>query len=138
MTDYTLEDANIDADKIVRYWLDSSEEDFSTMLNLFNSKSFTWSLFLGHLCIEKLLKASYVKSNRKHAPFIHNLYRLSELAGMNASEEYLEYLDKITTFNINARYDDYKREFSRLCTPEFTSEWIEKIGKLRAWIKTQL
>jgi len=47
-------------------------------------------------------------------------------------------LDKITAFNLNARYDDYKREFYNLCTPEFTNVWIEKIKILRLWIKEML
>ncbi|NMA69670.1 MAG: HEPN domain-containing protein, partial [Desulfitobacterium sp.] len=47
---------------IIRFWKDSSEKDYSTMLNLFNSKDYHWSLFLGHLVIEKLLKALYVKN----------------------------------------------------------------------------
>jgi hypothetical protein len=30
---------NIDVDKIVRHWIDTSNEDYETMLNLFDSKS---------------------------------------------------------------------------------------------------
>ena len=41
-------------------------------------------------------------------------------------------------FNINARYDDYKQEFYKKCTPEFTEQWIDNIGVLRLWIKEQL
>jgi hypothetical protein len=33
---------------------------------------------------------------------------------------YDEWLDEITTFNINARYDNYKQDFHKLCTEEFT------------------
>jgi uncharacterized protein len=35
-------------------------------------------------------------------------------------------LDEITSFNLNARYDDYKKEFYKLCTPEYTPKtgWI--------------
>lgn len=47
-------------------------------------------------------------------------------------------LDRITTFNINARYDDYKKNFYLLCTAEFTSGWIEKIKTLRLWLKEKL
>jgi hypothetical protein len=53
-------------------------------------------------------------------------------------EEYSDWLDKITTFNLNARYDDYKREFYSLCTPEFTIYWIERIETLRKWISQKL
>ena len=54
------------------------------------------------------------------------------------SEEYANWLDKITSFNINARYEDYKREFYSLCTASYTEEWITKITTLQKWIKQML
>lgn len=132
------ENLSIDVEKIVKHWIDTSEEDYQTMLTLYNSKSYGWALFLGHISIEKLLKAYYVRKYKKHAPFIHNLYRLAELNEIELTEEYSDWLDKITSFNLNARYDDYKREFYSLCTPDFVSNWIEKIEIIRTWIKKML
>jgi HEPN domain-containing protein len=128
----------IDVDKIVKHWIETSDDDFNTMLDLYNSKSYGWSLFLGHISTEKLLKALYVKRLKEHAPFTHNLYRLGELMGLDMSEEYSDWLDEISSFNLNARYDDYKKEFSKLCTPEYTLRWIEKIKIIRTWIKGML
>jgi HEPN domain-containing protein len=85
----------VDVDKIVRHWIETSDDDFNTMLILFKSKSYGWSLFLGHISIEKLLKALYVKRFREHAPFTHNLYRLGELSGLNMSEELLTVLTRL-------------------------------------------
>jgi len=132
------EGSNIDIDKIVKHWIDTSEEDFQTMKNLFDSKSYGWALFLGHISIEKLFKAYYVSRKKKHAPFSHNLYRLAELNEIELTEEFADWLDKITSFNLNARYDDYKREFNTLCTVDFTKDWIEKIEIIRSWIKQML
>lgn len=78
------------------------------------------------------------EKNQKHAPFTHNLYRLAELNEIELTDEYSDLLDKITSFNLNARYDDYKREFYLLCTIDFTKEWIEKIKTIRTWIKLML
>ena len=63
------ENSEIDVDGVVEHWISTSEEDFQTMLTLFEAKSFGWSLFLGHISTEKLLKALYVSRFRKHAPF---------------------------------------------------------------------
>lgn len=134
----TVENTNIDIEKIVNHWIDTSEEDFQTMLSLYDSKSYGWALFLGHISVEKLLKAVYVSKLKKHAPFLHNLYRLAELSGISMTDEQSDWLDKVTSFNLNARYDDYKREFYSLCTAEFTREWIDKIKILRSWIKQML
>ncbi len=130
--------SNIDVDKIVKHWIETSDDDFNAMLTLYNSKSFGWALFLGHISTEKLLKALYVKRFREHAPFTHNLYRLAELIGLEMSDEYSDWFDVITSFNLNARYDDYKKEFYKLCTPEYTQDWIEKIKTIRTWIKGML
>ena len=130
--------SNKDVENIVRYWIDTSEEDYNTMLTLYESGSYGWTLFLGHISTEKLLKACYVRKFKKHAPFTHNLYRLAELNEISITEEYADWLDKITSFNLNARYDDYKREFYSICTPEFTQDWIEKIKIIRTWIKQML
>lgn len=134
----TTGNSDINVEKIVNHWIDTSEDDFQTMMTLFDSKSYGWSLFLGHISTEKILKALYVKRFEKHAPFTHNLYRLAELIDLELTDEYADWLDEITAFNLNARYDDYKREFYSICTPEYTKSWIEKIKIIRTWIKGML
>jgi hypothetical protein len=42
---------NIDIDKLINYWIKSSDSDYKTMLNLFKSKNYNWSLFVGHIVI---------------------------------------------------------------------------------------
>lgn len=129
---------NFDKTNIIKHLIDTSENDFQTMLILYESKSYSWALFLGHISVEKLLKALYVRKFSRHAPFTHNLYRLAELCKVELTDEYSDWLDKITSFNINARYNDYKKEFYNQCTPEFTEYWIDKIKKLKEWISQML
>jgi HEPN domain-containing protein len=93
---------------------------------------------MGHIVIERLLKACIVKKSQKHAPFTHDLTKLADISGLSFPEEYLDWLDTITTFNLNARYDSYKEAFYKKCTFQFTTEWIEKIKKLQSWIKERL
>ena len=129
---------HIDIKSIKNHWVESSFDDFKTMNNLCKSKSYNWALFVGHISVEKLLKALYVRLYEKHAPRIHNLYRLAELCNIELSDEYSDWLDTITSFNINARYDDYRKEFYNLCTHEYTELWIGRIKELRKWIKKML
>ena len=132
----SLQDFEISKVKI--QWIKTSDKDFKTMMNLFKSKEYYWSLFVWHLVIEKLLKAFYVKNKKQQAPFTHNLLRLSELSDLEPTLEQSDWLDSITTFNINTRYDSYKNEFYKKCNKKFTEEWIEKIKELRKWIKSRL
>jgi len=125
-------------DKIVQHWIDTSEKDYKTMQNLLKSGDYSWAMFLGHLVLEKLLKAHYVKNQRKHALFTHDLLRLATTAGLKIDEETEEWLDDISTFNINARYDSYKQDFYKLCTKDFANLWSERIKKIRLWLIKEL
>ena len=108
------------------------------MLNLYESKDYNWSLFIGHLVIEKLLKALYVKNIDINVPRIHDLLRLAEKSGLPIDDDKKELFDIITTFNLNTRYPDYKQSFYNKCTYEFTTEYIEKIKELRLWLLSLL
>ena len=66
------------------------------------------------------------------------LTKLATISGISFSEEFLDWLDTISTFNKNARYDSYIEAFYKKCTLEFTAERIEKIKTLKEWIKVKL
>ena len=50
----------MDKEDIISFWIESSDKDYRTMLHLFESGDYMWSLFVGHLVIEKLLKAFFI------------------------------------------------------------------------------
>ncbi|MCK5164141.1 MAG: HEPN domain-containing protein [Desulfobacula sp.] len=122
----------------IKYWIDSSDDDFQAMIHLFEKGDNTWSLFVGHLVLEKLLKAWYVKVNSDTPPFIHDLVRLAEKGNLILGDDQKDILDTISAFNIRGRYDDYKREFHKKCSNSFTKKWVENIKEFREWIKKQL
>ena len=51
---------------LMEYWLNSADRDYETMKIMYENKRNTWSLFLGHLVIEKLLKGLYAKNNKEN------------------------------------------------------------------------
>ena len=53
------------------------------------------------------------------------------------SIEIREKIQVINTFNISARYDDYKKSFIEKCTDEYTDEQIKNIDEVRKWLKEQ-
>ena len=93
---------NIDEnEKTYYHWINTSDKDFITMIHLFESKDYHWSLFLGHLVLERLLKGSIVRRISDHAPFTHDLTKLAKSSGFPFSEEYLDWLDT----HINIQYE---------------------------------
>ena len=129
---------NIDIEKLISYWIESSDQDFKTAIDLVTTGNYHWSLFIGHLVIEKLLKALYIKKIGQFPPMIHDLRRLCDKAGVLLNREQVITLDTISRFNVNARYDDYKQSFYLLCTESFSAEWLNNIKEIRQWIKQKL
>jgi HEPN domain-containing protein len=121
-------------EELVAYWRQSAEDNHASMLNMFANGEFVWSLFVGHLCIEKLLKACYVKEVDTVAPRIHDLYKLAVRCRLELTEKQMDALQYVTLFNIEARYEEYKREFYKKCNREFAEQSIKTIEGLRAWL----
>jgi len=125
---------------LMEYWQNSSDEDYNVMNVLYSNKKNSYSLFFGHLVIEKLLKGLYAKNNKENPYAIksHNLLALAEKCNLELTDEQVEKLQIITQFNISARYDDYKETFNQKCTDDYTSEQIKNIEEVRTWLKNLL
>jgi HEPN domain-containing protein len=130
-----MESNSLNTDKLIQHWLKSSDEDFETMLAMMESKRYNWALFIGHIVIEKLLKALFVKTNNDYPPLTHNLLLLAKKCNLKMTADNEIFLVTVTAFNINARYDDFKKSFQERCTEEYTLLWIENIKLHRQWIK---
>ena len=86
------------------------------------------------LVLEKLLKACYVKYIDSKFPQIHHLLKIAEGANLELSEDQKNFLLEVTTFNLEARYPDYKKRFYKRATREFSEYYIGKIKEFRQWL----
>lgn len=118
----------------IRYWLESAKEDWKVAKHLFEKRDYSYSLFLGHLTIEKILKAIYVDRLNDTPPYTHRLIHLSEKASLELTDEQIELLEAITDFNLEARYPDEKFSFKKKCTRSFTENYLKKIEGMRKWL----
>jgi HEPN domain-containing protein len=123
----------------IAYWLKSAEHDLASAETLFQHQRYDWCLFLGHLVIEKVLKAFFVRDNpQSTVPQIHNLSRLASRTKLQLTSEQQNFLLEINQFNIKARYPDYKFEFYKKCTPKFTQDSFTKIKEFYKWLLHQM
>ena len=113
---------DFDADKTVVYWIEGAEYDLGTAGNLLEKKRFPYTLFFGHLALEKLLKAIFVKNTRKHAPATHSLPFLAERCGLAMPEDILTKLREFMEFYFEARYPEEQKSFYAKCTKEYTAQ----------------
>lgn len=119
---------------LIRYWIESSDMDFAAMESLFTNGHYVWALFVGHLVIEKLPKATYIKRVDEQVPRTHNLLAIAEKMELELNDEQKSHMDEITGFNIRARYPDVKQRFYKKATRAFTEERLARIKELRTWL----
>ncbi len=120
---------------IIQYWIKTAQQDYAVMNSLFAKGHYIWCLFAGHLVVEKLLKACYVKSVNVNAPRIHDLKRLAILIGLPLTESEERELLTITSFNIAARYPDYKLRIFQKAKKGYAEE---QVGIIKKWRKRLL
>ncbi len=123
----------------IKYWLDSAENDLGAAESLFASAKYDWCLFIGHLVLEKAIKAVFVANHEnKIPPKMHNLVKLAEDSFLNLTKPQKLFLDKVNDFNLEVRYPEYHREFYKLCTKEYAEEYLIKIKDFHQWLRSQI
>jgi len=113
----------------VDYWLQGAAESLKDMRAAIKSKRRTNAMFCGHLALEKTLKALCAVRNAK-IERDHKLLKLAKDSGyiLQLSVAEQQELLTITGFNIEARYDDFKRRFHATCTPQYADHWSKRIS----------
>ncbi|MBI4654702.1 MAG: HEPN domain-containing protein [Nitrospirae bacterium] len=127
-----------DIQKTVKYWLDGAKYDMGTATAMFKTKKYPYALFMGHLALEKLLKALVVRDTQKHAPYTHSLSLLGEKLDIEIPEKIMKRLVRFMEFHFEARYPEAQRKFYKKCTKKFTNKKMQEIKEVFIWLKERL
>lgn len=119
-------------------WLKSAIEDLKIAQDLFKLKYYSYALFFCHLSLEKILKTIYLRQNKKYPIITHKLAKLAVACKIKLNTEQIDYLNEITTFNIEARYDVVKEKLYKKATKEFTQKYLDITNKLFKHFKALL
>ena len=122
----------------VGYWINSSEDDYQVMQSLFDNGHYAWALFLAHLVIEKLLKAYFIKNVGVNYPRIHDLVEIAAKAALDLTSEQKGFLEDLSTFNLRARYPDYKNRFQKMVNRQYTEAKLAAMGEMRQWLQKKI
>ena len=121
-------------DEYVCYWVETAEEDYASVERLFAAGEYVWALFVGHLVIEKFLKACCARSLGQGVPRIHDLLRLADRAGLAVEPKRRRWLDRLTTLQTRIRYPDMRHDVYRIATKEFAERYLVGVRELRQWL----
>ena len=123
----------------IEYWKVTAEKDWAAAQALVKKRLYPQGLFFGHLVLEKLLKAHFVKDNEvDFPPKTHNLVRLSAQTNLKINEDDLDFLEKMNDYQLEGRYPDHLLSIYRTATKSVTLDVFEKIATLRQWLLNQL
>ena len=129
---------SFDVQKTVAYWVEGGKYDLGVATAMLKAKKYPYALFMGHLALEKLLKALAVKKTKAHAPFTHSLPYLLEMSGIKMAEPMKIRLSEFMEFHLEARYPDASKVFYKKCTKGYTEARFKDIKEVFKWIKTRL
>jgi len=106
----------------IMIWINGAKRDKKMVEDSFATKHYDWCLFFWQLVLEKLLKAILI-SRGKEIVLTHNLTFLAKRAEINLTEDEMKELNEISTFNIEARYENIKSVFYLKANKEFADKW---------------
>ena len=116
----------------IAYWVNTAEDDWGAVDATFVAGYYSHCLFWAHLCLEKLAKAIWVKTNQDNIPpKIHNIVYLLRQSNVNLGTETMDFLEGFNRFQYSGRYPDYHNLISNLCTKEYTFEQLEEVKEVR-------
>ena len=119
---------------MVQRWKQSALDDLVTARDNFKLGHYDWSLYMGQLAIEKLLKGLYVKNNNETPPYIHELNKLAERSGLSLDDEQASDFAEISSYHVKARYESIKSVLYKKATAEYSKLWLAKIEEYAAWL----
>jgi HEPN domain-containing protein len=130
--------AEFDVEKTVEYWRLGAEYDLGVADALLAAGKNPYALFMGHLALEKLLKALVVKETGKHALYTHSLPMLAGKLAFAVPDRIKADLIVFMEFHSEARYPEAEREFYKKCTARFTKRNMAKIVRVFKWFRQRL
>lgn len=127
-----------DIEKTINYWLEGADYDMGVAEALYKKRKYPYALFMGHLALEKVLKAVVVKTTHKHAPYTHSLEKLARKSKIDTPKQTQVKLREFMEFHLEARYPDEQKAFYKKCSRSYTKGKLQEIKEIFEWLKSCL
>lgn len=124
----------------VKYWLEIADYDYETAHAMLKTKRWLYVAFMCHQVIEKVLKAFWCATQEEEPPYTHNHKQLAVGCGLYElmTEEQKDFIATISTYNIQARYPEYKSQLLRILDDSSCLLLIEQTNEMQLWIRQRL
>jgi len=122
----------------IKYWIDIADYDLTTAHFMQKSRRYLHTIFMCQQAIEKILKALYLQTYHKEAPFTHNLIYLQSLLSLKLNQDQQRLLAELNTYYIEGRYPSYKNKLSTLIDKKKSTEILKKSKIIYKCIKSAI
>ncbi|MDZ4658741.1 MAG: HEPN domain-containing protein [Bythopirellula sp.] len=124
-------------DDDISYWLKLAYLDLESAQKSLQGDSFLHCIFGCQQALEKLLKARVVEVTKQSPPRMHNLVRLSMLAGLTLQPHQDSLLSRLSLEYIEMRYPEEFAAIEALNNRPAAEQHLQETQELFAWLEAQ-
>jgi HEPN domain-containing protein len=117
-----------------RKWVEQAQYDLETARAMMAKERWLYVLFCCQQTLEKALKALIVSRTGEFPPRIHNLARLSEVAGLAPDATRDLFLGELSAYYIQARYPEEIDAMADAATRDLAGETLKKTEEAAQWL----
>ena len=117
-------------------WMNRAEYDLETAQSMYDSGRYLYVLFCCQQAVEKALKSLISQQIKELPPRIHQLIRLSEIAGLEMDESRIEFLRELSSYYIQSRYPEEIEDLSSHISQQETQNVLKRTQEIVQWIKS--
>ena len=129
----------MDKQEHIDYWLRIAEKDRDMITYLMEGKRYVQALFFGHLYLEKIAKALWIKNNAENVPpKTHNLLKIIKESYLNLADDDQTFLIKLNQYQIESRYPEDIDKLYKITDKELTEEYLNKITQIEKCLREKM
>lgn len=120
----------------VAHWLENAKYDLDTAQSMLDAGRYAYVAFMCQQCLEKTLKALYLKRFAKEAPRSHNLLHLAKKGELTIDKKTEEFFLELTSYYIECRYTDYQKKIAALFNKSITKKILQNTQETFQWLNS--
>ncbi len=117
-------------------WAKKALYDLETARAMFTSGRHLYVLFCCQQATEKMLKAIIAERTRTLPPRIHQLIRLTELAGLSPDDRQADFLRELSAYYIQSRYPEEIPQVGGEINETISREILQQTEELLTWLQS--
>ena len=122
----------------VQSWVEQARYDLDTARAMLQSGRYLYVLFCCRQAVEKMLKAIIARRSGQLPPRLHQLIRLTEVAGLSVDEMRADFLRELSSYYIPTRYPEEISTMAFKVKAEKANSVLKQSEEVIQWLASML